>query len=391
MQLKQNSKDSLGQSVSNGGQMMNISLFFKPSIMKVCSLIILVSLTVGIPAQAHAGLFDFITGSSTETADASSTEEFGTDTSGNGYNSQTYPFTETPINPDVKNMDQDAGAPIMGEDTLSSSTGLIGSGLESVSDGGITEYIVKEGDTLSQIAEDFDISQNTIRWANGFTGGNIKIGQKLEILPVTGVKHIVKKGDTLAGIANKYDADADDIRIFNDILSGDTLKAGDILIVPNGTITVQVSTPSKTSSTTPSSTTVSSKTISSGYYMWPTSGRVTSSYGSRKGGFHYGIDIGAPRGTNVVAAASGTVVEVVGYCVEGRISCGGRYGNYIVIEHANGQFTRYAHLSKVSVSIGQSVKKGKTIGSVGNTGHSTGPHLHFQIENSSGRTFRPVF
>ena len=391
MQSKQNLKDSFGPSSRKSGPMMNISLFSKPSIMKVYSLLILVSLSVGIPLQARAvGFLDFISGSSTEAA-AISNEEFGTDFFSD-YNSQTYPFMETSIDPDTKNIKEELAMAIMEEDTLSSATGLIGSGLESVSTtGGITTYVVKEGDTLSQIAEDFDISPNTIRWENGISGGNIKVGQGLRILPVTGVKHIVRKGDTLAGIANKYDADVDDIKVFNDILSGEILKAGDTLIVPNGTISIEVVKASVPTSTTSSGTTTSSKTISSGYYMRPAAGVLTSPYGPRKGGYHYGIDIGNKRGTPVIAAASGTVISILNYCVEGRSSCGGRYGNYIVIEHSNGQRTRYAHLQKVSVSVGQTVKKGKTIGTIGNTGGSTGPHLHFQIENSSGKTFRPVF
>ena len=390
MQLKQKSKDSFDHSSKNGGQKMNISLFFKPSIMKVYSLLALFSFIVSMPLQVNAGFFDFITGADAQTPDTTTTDQYGTDNFTDDYNSQNYPLTETPINPDVKNIDQDDGAPIVLADALSSSTGLIGTGLESVSTGGITTYIVKEGDTLSQIAEDFDISPNTIRWENDTTGGNIKVGQTLSILPVTGVKHIIKKGDTLAGIADKYDADVNDIEIFNDISSNDGLKVGDILIVPNGTLTVQVSKPSNTTPSKTSETTPDSKTISSGYYMKPVAGPITSPYGSRRGGFHYGVDIGA-RYAPFVAAASGTVVSTVSSCREGQTSCGGRYGNYIVISHSNGQFTRYAHLSKVYVSVGQVVKKGKTIGVTGNTGHTTGPHLHFQIERASGSTIRPVF
>lgn len=390
MQSKQNSKDSSDSTLKKGGWMVKISLFIKPSIMKAYSLLALFPLLVSIPLQVNAGFFDFIAGSNTEAASVSNTGTWADYSS--EYNSQTYPFIETSINPDMKNIKEEIAMAIVEEDTLSSTTGLVGTGLESVSTGGITTYIVKEGDTLSQIAEDFDISQNTIRWENDITGQNIRIGQNLSILPVSGVKHIVKKGDTLAGIADKYDAEVEDIKIFNDISSSDLLKVGDVIIVPNGIISVEVvKAPTTKTSISSSGADSNSKTVTSGYYMRPTSGIITSPYGSRHGSFHYGVDIGAKRGTTVSAAASGTVTAVVGSCKEGQYSCGGRYGNYIVIEHPNGQSTRYAHLSTASVSVGQKVAKGKNIGTTGNTGRSTGPHLHFQVEKSNGKTLKPAF
>ncbi|MDD3662926.1 MAG: M23 family metallopeptidase, partial [Candidatus Pacebacteria bacterium] len=260
-----------------------------------------------------------------------------------------------------------------------------GSGIENISTGGITVYEVKEGDTLSQIAEDFDVSQNTIRWENKLSGSSIKIGQKLNILPVTGVKHIVKKGDNLSKIANSYDADLDDMLVFNGINKDSILKEGDILFVPNGII----KTVGKTSSSSKTTSVSSNTKAPSGYFIKPAVGRITSPYGSRWGTFHYGVDIGNSRGTSIVASASGKVIKVVNYCKEGNSSCGGRYGNYITIEHPNGMKTKYAHLGSVSVSLGQSVKQGQLIGKMGNTGRSTGPHLHFEVINSNGSTVRP--
>ena len=90
-----------------------------------------------------------------------------------------------------------------------------------------------------------------------------------------------------------------------------------------------------------------------------------------------------------MASASGVVVNVVSHCKEGSSSCGGRYGNYITIEHPNGMQTKYAHLQKISVSVGQSVSQGEQIGTLGNTGRSTGPHLHFEVIKSNGSTTRP--
>lgn len=249
-------------------------------------------------------------------------------------------------------------------------------------------YTVEEGDTLSEIAETFDVSVNTIRWENKISGNTISIGKKLNILPVTGVKHIVVSGDTLSKIASKYDALKEDILIFNGLTNDSLLKKGDVIFVPNGIIKQAVVKSSGSSSYKGSS----SSTITSGYYIRPTTGPITSPYGPRKGSYHYGIDIGNVRGTPIVASASGTVVQVISYCKEGVSSCGGRYGNYITIQHENGQRTRYAHLQKINVSVvGQYIKQGEKIGTMGNTGRSTGPHLHFEIIKSNGSTIRPVF
>ena len=87
-------------------------------------------------------------------------------------------------------------------------------------------------------------------------------------------------------------------------------------------------------------------------------------------GTHTGVDYAAPTGTEVVAAASGTVVEV---------SSGGSYGNRIVVQHDDGIQTSYSHLSSTNVSVGQEVTAGQHIGAVGSTGNSSGPHLHFEV------------
>ena len=91
----------------------------------------------------------------------------------------------------------------------------------------------------------------------------------------------------------------------------------------------------------------------------------------------------------MAAAASGVVVASVNGCVERKKNCGGGYGNHIDIEHPNGTMTRYGHLTRSDVVVGQSVTQGEEIGLLGSTGNSTGPHLHFEIRNSSGSTMRP--
>jgi len=309
-------------------------------------------------------------------------------------NSQTIALLESQssINPDVVDLNNSDDPMMLQEDSFIYYDRLFEPGVifeKSSQSDKIIVYTVKQGDTLSEIAELFNISTNTIRWENNISGNNISVGKKLNILPVTGIKHIVKSGDTISKIASKYEADANDILIFNGIDKNDSITKGDIIFVPNGIIKPAVSTSSKTSSSS-GKTTVSNTKAPAGYYIRPVPGRITSPYGPRKGGFHYGVDLGGINGvTPVVAAADGVVSKVLTGCVSGRSSCGGRYGNYVVIEHPNGTSTMYAHLYSVSVSVGQSVSQGEKIGVLGNTGRSTGPHLHFEVRNANGSTMRP--
>ena len=122
-----------------------------------------------------------------------------------------------------------------------------------------------------------------------------------------------------------------------------------------------------------SSVNTSSKKVELGISLIkPTSGTVTSRFGARWGRSHKGLDIGAPKGTPIKAVAAGTVItSSYGY--------NGGYGNYIVISHSNGVQTAYGHCNSLSVNVGQKVSQGQVIGTVGNTGNSTGNHLHLEI------------
>lgn len=378
MQLNQNLKDSDGKPYCSVNQKMKISLFYNPLVTKACFFLVFISIVSFYPYRASANVLLAIKsfmGNESLAAEDDYTDEIV-------LNSQNLPLLES-VAPDMKNI-KDEPSVVIGNDTISTEGSFFGKGIETIYDGNIVVYEVKEGDTLSEIAESFNVSTNTIRWENNISGQTIKIGQKLNILPVTGVKHIVKKGDTISAIALKYDGDSDEISIYNGLTDNNSLKIGDIIFVPNGIIK-NISSKSSSSSSKSSSSSIS------GYYIRPASGPITSPYGPRWGSFHYGIDIGNKRGTPVVAAASGKVIKVISGCKEGVTSCGGRYGNYITIEHSNGQRTVYAHLQNINVSVGQKVSQGSKIGTIGNTGRSTGPHLHFQIEKSNGSTIKPSF
>jgi len=241
--------------------------------------------------------------------------------------------------------------------------------------GEISVYVVREGDTLSQIAQMFDVSPNTILWANDITDPSIiRPGKELVILPITGVRHIVKKGDTIATIAKKYDGDAEEIIAYNRLASAQDISVGDTVVIPSGV----VAAPSLSKTTSGSRTSTSGSAVATGS---GSSGFINPLPGSVKTqGIHgyNGVDLsGVSVGTAVRAAASGSVI------VAKASGWNGGYGSYIVIKHSNGTQTLYAHLSSVSVSVGQQVSAGATIGGMGNSGKSTGPHLHFEVRGAS--------
>ena len=231
------------------------------------------------------------------------------------------------------------------------------------------EYTIVEGDTVSSIAEKFGVSSDTVRWQNDLDSRDrIKIGQILEILPLTGVAHKVKKGDTVYSIGKKYDVDAQQIVNFpfNTYTNDETfeLAIGQTIIVPDGVMPSAVRAAPRIRQLTPDAGTV----VASGNFVWPTAGRITQRYVW----YHKGLDI-ANKGTpGVLAADSGTVVGA------GWLD-GYGYGNRVIIDHGNGYRTLYAHLSSTSVVPGQTVARGNTIGRMGCTGRCTGTHLHFEV------------
>lgn len=299
---------------------------------------------------------------------------------------QTLPILQANFSPMTRAV-ADANVPITDDDALSVSFSLYDIEDIIVPDRDtISTYVVQDGDSLSEIADRFGVSSNTIRWANNIPAkAPIKVGQKLVILPITGVRHKVLKGDTLASIAKKYKSDADDIASFNGFEIGEKLTAGDYIIVPDGEMNIpteQIKTkPQKTTSTslpTPSKSSINNDTTVSGsYYSKPVAGGIlTQGYHDR----YHALDISLPRGqamgAPILAAAPGTVI------VAKDSGFNGGYGEMIIIQHDNGTQTLYAHLSSVKVSVGDTVNRGQVIGGMGSTGRSTGPHLHFEVRGA---------
>ena len=176
------------------------------------------------------------------------------------------------------------------------------------------------------------------------------------------VIHYVQRGETLWGISRKYQVSLQSITSANNISESSRLNVGQRLVIPN----------------------VRSSSISPYSFIWPLNGLITSHFGIRTLGgrrdYHTGIDIDGHSGASIRAAESGKV-SFSGY-ING-------YGNVVIIDHAGGYSTVYAHSASNLVKEGQNVKKGEIICKLGSTGNATGSHLHFEIREN-GRPVNPL-
>jgi len=236
----------------------------------------------------------------------------------------------------------------------------------------IIEYIVEPNDSLWSIAEKFNVSLNTVLWANNLNQNSvISPGQKLIIPPVSGVIHHVEAGDTISEIAKKYKARVEEIIAFNELSSEGDIYIGDILIIPNGVMLAPAPQYAQVFFPLPSS-----------YFICPISlpCRITQ-------GLHWynAIDFSHGQcGEPIFAVAGGKVIKVKLTNSTSRWAFGGA-GNYLTILHPNGVVTMYGHLQTVFVSPGDQVSQGQIIALMGGqpgtpgAGRSTGCHLHFGV------------
>lgn len=236
-----------------------------------------------------------------------------------------------------------------------------GHGLVLLPDPTIHTHLVAPGETLSEIADRYGVTVQTIAQCSGLSNPNrISPGQSLTFPSVDGLLHRVKPGDTLSGLAQRYGAQAPEIAWANRITDPRALEVGSLLIVPGG----------RMPQVTVASGAASGPASGSGVLAWPLRGPITSYYGPRGGGQHTGIDIAGDYGASIRAAAGGEVTMAAWY---------GRYGRTVIIDHGGGLSTLYAHASEMLVTVGQQVVGGEIIARVGSTGNSTGPHLHFEV------------
>ncbi len=330
-----------------------------------------------VPTPVNASFFSFVAG--LFNAQSSSTETVTP-------NSQNMTLLKAAINSDPNPIKADYDLTIVDDTSLLSEVGP--SGLISTSsqaqvfdNNQITTYVVRSGDTLPQVAQAYGISVDTIKIANDLMSSKLTTGQRLIILPVSGIQHTVKSGETLQSIANKYKVTISDIREYNNLESSNIL-AGDFIFVPSDKLPTVA--PKTGSGLTSGHRITSSEPIlaapliggSGGTTLVSTAGffiEPVASYTKTQGLHgHNGVDLAAPKGTPIMAAANGEVVI-------SRMGWNGGYGNYIVIQHSNGTQTLYGHMSKLLVSEGDTVTQGQTIGLMGSTGASTGSHLHVEV------------
>ncbi len=262
----------------------------------------------------------------------------------------------------------------------------------------VEKYTVVDGDTIFGIAEKYGLKPETILWGNYYVllddPHALKAGQVLNILPLDGTYHQWQQGEGLNGISTYYGVKAEDIINYpaNKLdpatigdLANPNIAPGTWLVIPGGRRDfISWSAPLGVTRENPASARVlgpgacdpvSGGAIGYGTFIWPANKHYLSGFDYTPSTNHYGIDVAGNEGEAVYATDAGVVVYA------GWNNYG--YGNMIMIDHGNNFQSLYGHMSAFNVQCGQSVGQGDVIGAIGTTGHSSGPHLHFEIRSLS--------
>ncbi len=257
----------------------------------------------------------------------------------------------------------------------------------------VAKYAVKEGDTLFGISERFGVKPQTLLWGNFETlqdnPHSLRPGQELNILPVDGTYYQWNEGDSLTRVAEFFDVEPQAIIdwLGNDLpqdmdLDDPPIEPGTWLVIPGGRREFVTWRAPRITRSNPAVAKVSgpgacgsiySGPVGEGFFIWPTTASFLSGFNFSD--YHPGIDIAGSMGNAIYASASGVVVYA------GWNNYG--YGLMVVIDHGDGWQTLYAHMSQVNVVCGQAVFQGNVIGGVGSTGNSSGPHLHFEMQHDT--------
>lgn len=240
----------------------------------------------------------------------------------------------------------------------------------------IIEYTIQPGDTLSQIAESNHVTVDTIMAVNGIGFNDLLMpGQKLKILPVSGLEHTVDEGDNVESIAQEYKLDSPQPIIeINWLEKPYTLEVGQKLIIPGGVIP-EPPKPVYDTGVPVASVAPSAPIEGTGQFLWPSPGYLSRGYGWYYGYFHGALDIANNGCGNPVYAADSGYVDTAGWR-------SGGWGITVWLNHGNGYFSKYAHLSSTVVAAGNNVSRGELIGYSGQTGLAYGCHLHFVVEKN---------
>ncbi len=385
--IKLSIKDSNGNFARQNNHKMKITLFIKPSMLRAYIFVLIIVFVFYQPNPASAGFFsdlvDKIVGNKTQ---ASEVSPINNDVI---HNSQNVPLLESSINPDTKNIKDDP-IPTISNDTLLSNNGSLGVdyGLEKyASSDKITTYKVKKGDTLDSIAKKLKVPKSTIIASNADLKKSdlLKIGQNLVILAIKTQPDKDKKEEKVKNLSvvNKKVDKPDDTKdegpvdvINTDLVTVQSQPQTQIPIV--NTPVVKQPEEQKPIEPTNTPTGQPTSTINSGY-IWPLPegvGRVSQELHADAA-----YDFAAPTGTPIYAVQSGTVL------ISRPSGYNGGYGLYVVINFNDGRQAIFGHMSKVIAKEGQIVKQGDVIGYIGNTGKSTGPHLHLGFHGDLGNPY----
>ncbi len=282
--------------------------------------------------------------------------------------------------------------------------------------GGYHTTIVRAGETLADVARRVGRTPATLTSANpGLASGELALGAAISVPPGDGVTEEVGPGDTLASLAARVGTSTGALAQLNDLSSDAVLRPGQSVLVPPAATGAEAAPSGGMGGAGPAPTVVAvaapadpatvrerlrrmqdadlraavarltAVSFQELDFRAPVQGRVSSRFGWRAlsvngNHFHAGVDLAVALGTPVHAARDGVVVKA---------GWGGTYGNVVYLDHGDGTQTRYAHLSRIEVRVGQRLRQGDVLGLAGSTGASTGPHVHFELR-FDGRAVDPL-
>ena len=240
-------------------------------------------------------------------------------------------------------------------------------------------YVADKTESLESVAKKFNMTVDEIKALNANWEDPLHKGSKINVLKAAPMITVTLDQEVKAQTAVPFKTvvreDADQVKSVKKVEragKAGVMETTTAIQSKNGKITSSVTESSRLAQEVVDEIVVvgTKEGVATGSFIKPTVGRLSSPFGPRWGRFHYGIDLANRTGTDVVAADGGVVT---------RVGMAGSYGNLIIIDHQNGTSTRYAHLSAYNVKVGDVVAQGQSIGKIGSTGRSTGPHLHFEV------------
>ena len=236
----------------------------------------------------------------------------------------------------------------------------------------VRQYTVKKGDTLGAIALQYDVSAESLAFANGISDPtSISIGRELLVPPADGALYTVQAGDTVASVAARFKVDPTVIMTWNRLyFEPEHFAPGQLVFVANGEVPALVYQTVDRTPTFIARPAGPSQVTRSGRLSWPVGGLITQYYWYA----HKGVDIAAPYGTGIAVPEDGVVIST-GWVAVGGLS--------LRVRHDSGLITGYYHMSSIAVSVGQRVSRSQIVGAIGLTGVTTGPHVHWECQIGS--------